>query len=231
METVNSFWHGRPLGHNQKLTIKSYLDNGHPFHLWVYDLDMVVPEGTLKGDAREVYPESEIFQLVGGIHNGSFAFFADQFLMKLLPQVGQWWVGMDATCLKPLPAGLDYMWGPHWVAGMGTHVLKVPKGDPVLTDALAEYRKVFRPEEYDYLSGLRLIYKMICKHGLQHTVGTAEEWGDDPLPYDEFYLRGTGRPPETRIVYHWCHSLTKHREANPEKGSFYYEMLTKHGVI
>ncbi len=230
-DIVNSFWHGSPLGLMQRLTIQSYLDHGHPFHLWAYDLDMDVPSGTIVRDAREIYGEAEVFRLIGGFHDGSYAFFADQFLMKLLPQAGGWWVGMDAVALRPLPEVGPYLFGPHHTAGMGTHVLKVPQGDPVLTDALSSYRSVFRLDDYDYHAGLRLIYDSICKHGLKHTVGSAEHWGDDSVQYDLHFQVNSDRPGPDRVLYHFCHSVTKWQEENPLRGSFYRELLLKHRVI
>ena len=42
---IQSFWVGEPLSKLEQLCIQSFLDNGHEFHLYVYDDVQGIPEG------------------------------------------------------------------------------------------------------------------------------------------------------------------------------------------
>jgi len=49
---VNGFWYGSELGKLEKLCINSWIKNGYEFNLWVYDLDIEVPEPVIVRNAN-----------------------------------------------------------------------------------------------------------------------------------------------------------------------------------
>ena len=85
----------------ERLSIQSFLANGHEFHLYTYRAMEGIPEGTVRRDANEILPASRVFR---DQDIGSFSGFADLFRYKLLLERGGWWVDLDIVCLKPLPA-------------------------------------------------------------------------------------------------------------------------------
>ncbi|RKD12413.1 hypothetical protein BCY91_12240 [Pelobium manganitolerans] len=99
---VQSLWVGNRLSKVEQLSIKSFLDHGHEYHLYVYDAIENVPKGTVLCEADEVIPQHKVFQVKTGWGKGSFAAFADLFRFKLLLEKGGWWFDTDIICLKSL---------------------------------------------------------------------------------------------------------------------------------
>ena len=90
-----SFWYGAALSPYEWLCLCSFVKRGIEFHLYSYDDDLVVPEGVLLKDAREIYPEDAVFFYQKGPGKGSVAAFANMFRYKLLYDRGGWWVDTD----------------------------------------------------------------------------------------------------------------------------------------
>ena len=61
-DVIQTMWIGPRLSTMEQLCIKSFLRNGHPFHLYVYEEVEDVPQGTVVLDANEILPASRIFQ-------------------------------------------------------------------------------------------------------------------------------------------------------------------------
>jgi len=78
---IQSLWIGESLSNMEKLCISSFLKNGHPFHLYVYDEVKGVPEGTILKDASKILPPNMIFKYKD---HDSYAAFANLFRYKLL---------------------------------------------------------------------------------------------------------------------------------------------------
>ena len=60
-DLIQSLWIGPRLTTMEQLTIRSFLEHGHEFRLYVYDRVDGVPEGTVVCDGNEVLPRSRIF--------------------------------------------------------------------------------------------------------------------------------------------------------------------------
>jgi hypothetical protein len=128
LEVIQSLWIGSPLSAMERLTINSYLKNGHEFHLYVYDDVQNVPEGTVIKDANEIISRDEIFLIDKG-----YSSFSDFFRWKLIYDKGGWWSDLDAVCLKPFNFSSDHI----FVGGRGpvgsddcvsSGIFKAPKG-------------------------------------------------------------------------------------------------------
>jgi len=90
----------------ERLCIRSFLANGHEFHLFVYDDVCDVPAGTVIHSANEILDRSRIFTYAG---NGSVAGFANMFRYKLLLDRGGWWVDLDIVCMRPFDFSSEYV--------------------------------------------------------------------------------------------------------------------------
>lgn len=95
-DVVQSLWISESLSINEVLSIRSYLMNGHSYHLYTYADIRNIPEGIIIKDANDVIPEKLIFRDSAN----SYAAFADWFRFKLLYERGGWWVDTDTICLR-----------------------------------------------------------------------------------------------------------------------------------
>lgn len=98
-KVIQGLWIGPELSIMEQLSVASFLQNGHEYHLYVYDDVKNIPAGTVINDGNEILPASRIFQYK---HSSSYAGFANFFRYKLLLERGGWWVDSDTICLKYL---------------------------------------------------------------------------------------------------------------------------------
>lgn len=87
-----SFWYGDPLGPRERVCLASFVQRGHPFHLYCYE-PLSVPDGVELKDASEICSEDEVVHY--DAETSAVAAFADLFRYKLLYEKGGWWVDMD----------------------------------------------------------------------------------------------------------------------------------------
>jgi hypothetical protein len=90
----------------EQLSISSFLQNGHSFHLYIYDDVEGIPNGTTIKDANKILPSSKIFKYK---NHDSYAGFANLFRYKLLLERGSYWVDTDIICLKPFQDKTEYV--------------------------------------------------------------------------------------------------------------------------
>ena len=98
---VNGFWYGSELGELEKLCIESWIKNGYEFYLWVYDLDIEVPDKVVIANANHIVAFSEYFTYDEGHSKGTPIAFSNLFRAQLLYQRGGLYVDLDVLCLKP----------------------------------------------------------------------------------------------------------------------------------
>ena len=103
---VQGLWVGPELSVMERLSIASFLANGHEYHLYVYDEVKHIPGGALVRDANEILPASMIFQYKD---SKSYAGFANFFRYKLLLEKGGWWADADVICLRPFSFPEEYV--------------------------------------------------------------------------------------------------------------------------
>jgi len=138
---IQSLWVGPELSNVEKLCIKSFLANGHEFHLYVYEDVKGVPEGTVVKDANNILHESKIFRYQEGWGKGSVAAFSNLFRYKLLFEKGGWWVDMDVICLKKIDVQSEFVVSSSYEMPWGENmpnacILKVPASHTFLSKAL-----------------------------------------------------------------------------------------------
>jgi hypothetical protein len=95
MAAVGSLWIGDGLGFIQKLCLKSFIHYGHTVYLYVYDMDMDVPDGVIKKSAEDIIPSDQIFT-----YHGQLAAFSDYFRYRMIKKTGLMWVDADTLCLS-----------------------------------------------------------------------------------------------------------------------------------
>ena len=130
---VQGLWIGEEFSTLEKLSVTSFLANGHEYHLYVYGDVKGVPEGACVREGEEILPASMIFQYA---REKSYAGFSNFFRYKLLLEKGGWWADADVICLKPFDFAREYVFSSEMDGGaevVASSVIKAPKG----SDAMA----------------------------------------------------------------------------------------------
>ena len=97
-DCIQSLWIGPALSKLEQLSIQSFLDHGHEYHLYVYKHVRNIPEGCVVKDANEIIPEAEIYTY----NNGSVAAFSNLFRYTLMYKMGGYWADTDCICMRPI---------------------------------------------------------------------------------------------------------------------------------
>lgn len=170
--SVSSLWVGGPLNLIQKISLASFVYYGHEMTLYVYDMDLEVPDGVIKKDARKIVPENEIFY-----HMGKLAPFADYFRYKMMKKTGSMWVDADTICFTD-----DFFDDREFVFiheltdpdMYAQGVLKLPKDSQILDDLITESSKIKKnfAEELQWGNlGPGLLTSLVNKYNLnKHAV-------------------------------------------------------------
>jgi len=124
---IQGLWVGTELSVMEQLSIASFLNNNHQYHLYTYNEVRNVPAGTCIKDGNEILAASSIFQYKD---RKSYAGFSNYFRYKLLFEKGGWWADMDMVCLRPFDFTDEYVFsselrGTQEFINCG--VLKTPK--------------------------------------------------------------------------------------------------------
>ena len=113
----------------EQLSIVSFLQHGHDYHLYVYEDIKGVPEGAILRDANEIVSWSQISKYR---HAG----FSDLFRYKLLLEKGGYWADADVVCLRPFDFESDYVFGRNKrrdsSRSIASAVIKAPAGCELL---------------------------------------------------------------------------------------------------
>lgn len=119
------FWHGPPLSRIERLSMASFVANGHPVELHAYENLSDVPVGVRVRDADAVLPRVELFT---HRRTGSLGPFADWFRYRLLHTRGGIWADTDVVCLRPLDYADPVVFGWEDAQYLNTAVLGLPPG-------------------------------------------------------------------------------------------------------
>lgn len=164
MAEFGSLWVGRPLSKIENLCLSSFIYHGHTFNLFVYDMNMSVPKGIVKQDAREIIDENKIFKT-----DNSYGPFADMFRYKMIQKTGLTWTDTDNICLQDKWKFPEYLFGmqggPHKIVANG--ILRAPKNSDFIAE-LVEISELFDKRKIEWGEiGPQLVTENIYKHKLE----------------------------------------------------------------
>ena len=135
-KTIQGLWIGPELSLLEQLSISSFLQNGHDYHLYVYDEVKNIPSGTVIRNANEILPAARIFQYK---HRPTYAGFSNFFRYKLLLDKGGWWADSDTICLKAFDFPDEYVFSSEidyrGVEVVASGIIKVPPGSSIMAYA------------------------------------------------------------------------------------------------
>lgn len=134
---IQSFWYGNTISTIEKLSIASFLKNGHEVDIYCYNPIQNLPSGVNLKDANRIIPKEKVFL----DSSGGIASFSDWFRYKMLYEVGGWWVDLDIICLRPFAIPNDYCFASenfstNFEIGITCCVIKSPPKAEFLKDIL-----------------------------------------------------------------------------------------------
>jgi hypothetical protein len=99
---IQMLWVRGRLSRLELLSVRSFLAQGHPVHLYTYDQPDNLPSGVSVFPAGEIVP-AELAPLNPAVPfaKGSMGAFSDYFRYQLLFSRGGWWADMDVVATKP----------------------------------------------------------------------------------------------------------------------------------
>ena len=235
-QLIQSLWVGEALSPMETLCIRSFLANGHAFHLYVYDHVENIPEQTIVRDANGILPREKIYvDAFGGYVN-----LSNQFRYTMLYKIGGWWVDMDTVCLKPFDFNEKFVFSsetsdPLNRSLVNTTYIKSPPGARFLKDCLDFLEH--RGHEYIHWGelGVNLISRMIFRNGLG-------EFVRPPVIFCPISCFGINRLikasdeqiPENTYAIHWWHEIWRERKIDKSgrfpESSLYERLKRKYGV-
>ncbi len=228
---VNGLWIGKALSEMELLTLKSFLDQGHQFILWVYeDLDTKLPDGAELKDANEILDKRHVFKYPEdgplGWSKGSYAGFSDIFRYKLLYEVGGWWVDMDVTCLKPFDFVEPYFFRNHWKYPVVGNVMKCPTGSELMKQCFQKTIKHVTAENNEWHKPIKILNDTIEGLGLMHfrKLGL---FNSDQAEFLELYFKEPSPFPHDWYGVHWCKAC---QEMRYTERSTFNQLLKKYNI-
>jgi hypothetical protein len=209
-DIVQGLWVGPALSRMEQLSIQSFMDQGHTYHLYAYGPVAHVPGGALVLDAGSILPASMIFQYRA---HPSLAGFANYFRYRLLREKGGWWADLDVICLRPLLFEEAYVFASEPLPRGGTMptawLIKAPAGSEAMNYAW----QVCRSKDVSRLLwgevGAQLLRETIESFGLGGFVRETQtfcpipypDWDRATLPEDSGGI--SALPPAAYTVHLW----------------------------
>jgi hypothetical protein len=170
-QVVQMLWFGVPLGPIERLSIRSFLDNGHSLHLYTYSDLRDVPHGAVVHDGSDILQRSEFERLrKRGVRP---AVIADLFRYKLLQQRGGWWVDADVVCLRSFAGLPDISLGRQDDRTINNAVLRLPPNHRICHDMIDRCVRPNRWRTGDGPTGRRSkVRRALLRQGLESV-----DWG------------------------------------------------------
>ena len=235
LELIQTLWVGPRLSAMERLSLASFVSNGHEVHLYTYGAVEGVPEGVIVRDGNEILPQSMIFQYK---EQQSYSGFSNFFRYKLLLTRGGCWVDTDMVALQPLAFDDEYVFSSEMSKGVqwiNAGFIKAPAGSAAMEHAwnicAAKDRTAIRWGE----TGPALVKECVEKFGLERHVRPFDvfcpigyqEWERfiDPMPPE--------LPPSTVAVHLWNEMWRRggrDKDALFDERSIYEQLKRRYGV-
>jgi glycosyltransferase involved in cell wall biosynthesis len=209
---VHGMWIGSSLSRMELLTLRSFVQQGHRFHLWAYDhITTPIPDGVVLEDATAILPRSAIFKRravdeQSGVGAGSYgAPFSDLFRYKLLHDKGGYWADMDVTCLKPFPSDTPYLFRSHRIGVVG-NIMKCPRGSRLMAQTYEQTLRLAN-EDSAWLLPNQILAENVKRLELSKYIRpnfcNADSWPDVVQPF----IENDYAPPGEWYAIHWLNEV------------------------
>jgi len=243
---INSLWIGTSFSLLELLTMKSFIENGYDFHLWVYnkELSKECPRGVNIRDANEILPESRVFKYEGNgdCRSGSVGGFSDLFRYYLIHKIGGIYVDMDVTCLSPFEIQDDYAFRPHNRLGVVANIFKAPAGCKFLESCIKYTEATVDKTNTEWVRPVKIFADTIKEHNLEKHILPVNYFGNDTpadiLDYKtkNFFVYRNNLPLHG---IHWCRECSYGTWSfhdiydwnTPRPLSLYFNLLHRYNLI
>lgn len=171
---AQSLWVGRKLRWIERLAIKSYLNNGWRFQLYVYEDVENVPDNCEILDASAIIPAKDIFRegMRSGPHAGSIGAFSDLFRYQLLYKRGGMWTDTDVINFQKFdPDGQRFICtetSDAGVIGLNGAIMAAPAGDEFVGRAYERARMLLASNDNMFFTriGPYLLAEILVEMGV-----------------------------------------------------------------
>lgn len=232
MADIHAVWVGTKLSILEQLAIHSFQQQGHVFHLWLYDDCLDVPNGVVKRDAGTIMARDTIFRYHGRpsalLENGgigSLGHWSDQFQMKLLYEVGGVYTQLDVFLLGPLDFSAPYIFTAD-ESCFQSCFMKCPQGSSFAIDTFEALQKAVNPDtmkDLKWVDSMAVMGNSVKSHNLERYI----------LPMSIFQNGHDFEAPRTsktvKLVHFW-NSMIKSQKEFPKVGSLYADLLIDAGL-
>lgn len=127
---VATFWAGEPISFVEQMVIRSYLDQGCDFTIYLAEPVAGIPEGARIADAAEIMPKPGFVS--DPPTRKELAVWSDLFRVALLRKRQVAWVDADAYCVRPFELEGGYGFGLNGEGGVLSGVMALPPESPTL---------------------------------------------------------------------------------------------------
>ena len=175
---IQSLWIGPELSKLEQLCIKSFIENGHEFHLYTYEDVKNVPEGVIIKDGNEILDKSEIYTYksgpVSGYKTGSVSAFSNLFRLTMLYKRGGYWVDTDVICVRPFKFDEEIVIMCEPINDYNKNkvtscFLKMPQNSEVAKEGIniqMQHKKLILSGQMQWNSGTKTIEELVHKFKL-----------------------------------------------------------------
>lgn len=257
LQPVVSLWIGPSLSAIERLSLASFIANGHPTALYAYGAVEGVPPGVELRDAAAILPRDVAEQ--NRYPSGSYALFSNLFRFELQRRGLGLWVDADVVCVRPVTIEGPFVAGRESPRFLNGAVLRLAPDSPVIADWFAAWNsgrvppwlplrraigarfrqwhgQPVRPTELPFGTfGPRSITALATRHGL--VAAAQPEPIFYPVPpreaeriYDPAYRFADVVRPETLTIHLWNEKLGPLKRTVPPEGSPLAELFARYGV-
>jgi hypothetical protein len=232
---VQSLWIGDRLSVMERLSIRSFLHQGHDFHLYLYGPCEGVPEGTTVRDGNEILAGGEIHSYRSGYGKGSPALFSNLFRLELLSRAGGWWVDLDVVALRPFRFSREHVLGAargkRRRGRIASGVIHTPPGSPLVARCLESIRNTDLGRARWGETGPSLLARTAADLGMEKDAELPPVFY--PIDAADFwrFIRPAQPVPDAVALHLWA-QLWRHYGLNPggryPETSIYEQLIAKY---
>lgn len=257
LQPIVSLWIGGGLSPIERLSLASFVANGHSTALYSYEDVADVPGGVEMRNAATVLPRrlAEQFRY----RSGSYALFSNLFRYELQRRELGLWVDADVVCLKPIALEGSFIAGWESPRFLNGAVMRLAPDSPVVADWFAAWeagnvpawlpvRRAFRARMKGWLGhqvspaelpfgtfGPKALTALAQKHGLASAAQPEAVFypvapRDAQRIYDPTYRFEDVINPETLTVHLWNEKLCELKLAKPPAGSLLDTLFKRYGI-
>jgi hypothetical protein len=139
---LQTFWTGKPLSRLERGALQSYVNCGYTVDIYTYNplsefLNQVPVSSQIRvHDAREILPESQLFQYAGrsaiGRRDDAYSYlpFSDLFRFTMLHKNGGAWIDLDIFMMRPVPTHIvarPYVFSSERTIQKGAYKMAMPE--------------------------------------------------------------------------------------------------------